>query len=84
MWRLKVRVAFFLDLVPSLVGDRRQVAVQVVDRVVLPQRVHRRPRFARRKISCVVILPAGKIATANCSQAFAYGAKIVAIDGHLR
>ena len=33
-------------------------------------------------ISCVVILPAGKIATAKLLQAFVYGAKIVAIDGN--
>jgi threonine synthase len=33
-------------------------------------------------ISCVVILPAGKIATGKLLQAFAYGAKIVAIDGN--
>jgi len=37
---------------------------------------------ARAGISCVVILPAGKIATAKLLQAFAYGAKIVAIDGN--
>jgi threonine synthase len=36
---------------------------------------------ARAGISCVVILPAGKIATGKLLQAFAYGAKIVAIDG---
>src|SRR5213078_982714 len=35
---------------------------------------------ARAGISCVVILPAGKIATGKLLQAFAYGAKIVAID----
>ena len=33
-------------------------------------------------ISCVVILPAGKIATGKLLQAFAYGARIVAIDGN--
>src|SRR5580765_1279395 len=33
-------------------------------------------------IACVVILPAGKIATGKLLQAFAYGAKIVAIDGN--
>ena len=37
---------------------------------------------ARTGISCVVILPAGKIATGKLLQAFAYGAKIVAIDGN--
>jgi threonine synthase len=37
---------------------------------------------ARAGISCVVILPAGKIATGKLLQAFAYGAKIVAIDGN--
>jgi threonine synthase len=33
-------------------------------------------------ISCVVILPAGKIATGKLLQAFVYGAKIVAINGN--
>jgi len=37
---------------------------------------------ARAAISCVVILPAGKIATGKLVQAVAYGAKIVAIDGN--
>ena len=37
---------------------------------------------ARAGISCVVILPAGKIATGKLVQAFAYEAKIVAIDGN--
>src|SRR6476660_1436542 len=37
---------------------------------------------ARAGISCVVILPAGKIAIGKLLQAFAYGAKIVAIDGN--
>src|SRR5436190_4371604 len=37
---------------------------------------------ARAGISCVVILPAGKIATGKLVQAFAYGAKSVAIDGN--
>jgi threonine synthase len=37
---------------------------------------------ARAGISCVVILPAGKIATGKLLQAFAYGAKIAAIDGN--
>jgi len=37
---------------------------------------------ARAGISCSVILPAGKIARGKLLQAFAYGAKIVAIDGN--
>ena len=37
---------------------------------------------ARAGILCVVILPAGKIASGKLTQAFAYGAKIVAIDGN--
>src|SRR5262249_38377292 len=37
---------------------------------------------ARAGISCVVILPSGKIAMGKLLQAFAYGAKIVAIDGN--
>jgi threonine synthase len=37
---------------------------------------------ARAGISCVVILPAGKIATGKLLQAFAYGAKIIAVDGN--
>src|SRR5437588_7600808 len=37
---------------------------------------------ARAGISCVVILPGGKIATGKLLQAFAYGAKIVALDGN--
>jgi threonine synthase len=37
---------------------------------------------ARAGISCVVVLPAGKIATGKLLQAFVYGAKIVAIDGN--
>src|SRR5450631_3318028 len=37
---------------------------------------------ARAGISCVVVLPAGKIARGKLLQAFAYGAKIVAIDGN--
>src|SRR6266516_3499705 len=36
---------------------------------------------ARAGISCVVILPAGKIASGKLLQAFVYGAKIVAIRG---
>src|SRR5205814_6752843 len=37
---------------------------------------------ARAGILCVVILPAGKIATGKLLQAFAYGAKTIAIDGN--
>jgi threonine synthase len=37
---------------------------------------------ARAGILCIVILPAGKIASGKLTQAFAYGAKIVAIDGN--
>src|SRR5437867_686824 len=37
---------------------------------------------ARAGISCIVILPAGKIAMGKLLQAFVYGAKIVAIDGN--
>src|SRR6266705_2147422 len=37
---------------------------------------------ARAGISCVVLLPAGKIAMGKLLQAFVYGAKIVAIDGN--
>ncbi len=37
---------------------------------------------ARAGILCIVILPAGKIATGKLIQAFAYGAKIVAIAGN--
>src|ERR1700751_5779705 len=37
---------------------------------------------ARAGISCVVVLPAGKIATGKLIQAFAHGAKIVPIDGN--
>src|SRR5438094_8753408 len=36
----------------------------------------------RAGISCIVILPAGKIATGKLLQAFVYGTKIVAIDGN--
>jgi threonine synthase len=36
---------------------------------------------ARAGISCVVVLPAGKIASGKLLQAVAYGARIVAIDG---
>jgi threonine synthase len=37
---------------------------------------------SRAGISCVVILPAGKIATGKLVQAFAYGAKIIPINGN--
>jgi threonine synthase len=37
---------------------------------------------ARAGISCIVILPAGKIATGKLLQAFVYGAKIIAIEGN--
>src|SRR5213595_3918947 len=37
---------------------------------------------ARAGIRCAVILPAGKIATGKLLQAFAYGAKVIAIDGN--
>ena len=37
---------------------------------------------ARAGIRCVVVLPAGKIASGKLLQAFAYGAKIVALDGN--
>ncbi len=37
---------------------------------------------ARAGISCVVIFPAGKIATGKLLQAFVYGAKIIAINGN--
>src|SRR5213596_552216 len=37
---------------------------------------------ARAGIPCIVVLPAGKIATGKLVQAFAYAAKIVAIDGN--
>src|SRR5204863_8950716 len=37
---------------------------------------------ARAGIRCAVILPAGRIATGKLLQAFAHGAKIVAIDGN--
>ena len=37
---------------------------------------------ARAGIQCAVILPAGKIASGKLVQAFAYGAKVVAIEGN--
>src|SRR5256714_1914648 len=37
---------------------------------------------ARAGIRCVVVLPAGKIATGKLIQALAYSAKVIAIDGN--
>jgi threonine synthase len=37
---------------------------------------------ARAGMRCAVILPAGKIASGKLVQAYAYGAKVVAIDGN--
>lgn len=37
---------------------------------------------ARAGIRCAVVLPAGKIASGKLVQAFAYGAKVVAIEGN--
>lgn len=37
---------------------------------------------ARAGISCIVLLPAGKIAMGKLVQAFMYGAKVVAIEGN--
>ena len=37
---------------------------------------------ARAGIRCVVVLPAGKIASGKLVQAFAYGARVIAIDGN--
>ena len=37
---------------------------------------------ARAGIRCVVVLPAGKIASGKLVQAFAYGANVIAIDGN--
>ena len=37
---------------------------------------------ARAGVSCVVLLPAGKIALGKLAQAFIYGAKVVAIEGN--
>src|SRR5213080_749183 len=37
---------------------------------------------ARAGIRCAVILPAGKIASGKMVQAYAYGAKVVAIEGN--
>jgi threonine synthase len=37
---------------------------------------------ARAGLVCAVVLPAGKIASGKMAQAFAYGARVVAIDGN--
>jgi threonine synthase len=37
---------------------------------------------ARAGIKCAVVLPAGKIASGKLLQAFAYGAKVISIDGN--
>jgi threonine synthase len=37
---------------------------------------------ARAGIRCAVVLPAGKIASGKLVQAFAYGARVVAVDGN--
>ena len=37
---------------------------------------------ARAGIGCAVVLPAGKIASGKMAQAFAYGARVVAIEGN--
>jgi threonine synthase len=37
---------------------------------------------ARAGMRCAVVLPAGKIASGKLVQAFAYGAKVIAIDGN--
>jgi threonine synthase len=37
---------------------------------------------ARGNMTCVVLLPAGKIALGKLAQAFMYGSKVVAIDGN--
>ena len=37
---------------------------------------------ARAGIRCVVVLPAGKIASGKLAQAFAYGAQVIAINGN--
>ncbi|MFQ3577530.1 MAG: threonine synthase [Verrucomicrobiia bacterium] len=37
---------------------------------------------ARANLQCVVLLPKGKIATGKLLQAFAYGARVVALDGN--
>jgi threonine synthase len=37
---------------------------------------------SRANITCIVLLPAGKIALGKLAQAFMYGSKVVAIDGN--
>jgi len=37
---------------------------------------------ARAGLRCIVVLPAGKIASGKLVQAFAYGAKVIAIEGN--
>ena len=37
---------------------------------------------ARASITCIVLLPAGKIAFGKLAQAFMYGAKVIAIEGN--
>ncbi len=37
---------------------------------------------ARANVTCIVLLPAGKIAFGKLAQAFMYGAKVVAIEGN--
>src|SRR5256714_6862245 len=37
---------------------------------------------ARAGIRCIVVLPSGKIASGKLVQAFAYGAKVIGIDGN--
>lgn len=37
---------------------------------------------ARASLGCIVLLPAGKIALGKLVQAFAYGAKVIAIEGN--
>jgi threonine synthase len=37
---------------------------------------------ARARIRCIVVLPRGKIASGKLLQAFAYGAKVIAIEGN--
>ena len=37
---------------------------------------------ARANMTCIVLLPAGKIALGKLAQAFMYGSKVVAIDGN--
>jgi len=37
---------------------------------------------ARAGIRCAVLLPAGRIAMGKLAQAFAYGAVVIALEGH--